>query len=49
MTRKMHNGRCTHCNTFFVGMDKWEYNWSVTRHLREHHDGAEPNEVMERL
>lgn len=49
MTRNVRNGRCGACGHLFVGMDKWEYNWSVTRHVREEHPQSDPTELMEPL
>lgn len=49
MTLNYRSGQCTRCGTAFLFMSKYEYNWSVSRHLREYHDGAEPDDVMQSL
>lgn len=36
-SRKMYNGRCTVCDTVFLGMHRVEYNEAVTNHIMENH------------
>ena len=49
MSRNLRNGVCRVCETYFVGMDKWEYNWHVSRHIREEHPQYDATKVMESL
>lgn len=46
MTRSIHNGKCRLCRTWFVGMNKHEYNWQVSRHIRTEHPDVEMDTVV---